>query len=201
MQRLDVMPLVVGGLTGSGCSMVGSVIADWTARRRIDGSEVNIELIEGVLNSGNPVIVTVSGGTLIALDERGALAKPVVVWLNARPRTLVTRANGGIAGRRSVRMSDVLGEIPFEHEIYRRGLPNAVIEVDALDLFTTTRAVLDVLRSVAEQPGGETAVTLTATFAHGLAKATAPDPVVRLAREACRSAAGHRSWTSCKPLQ
>ena len=150
MRSLDVMPLVVGGLTGSGSTMVGSVIADWTARRRIDGDEVDIELIEGVLNAGNSVIVTASGDTLIALDERGALAQSVVVWLQARPRTLVTRANGGVPGQRSVRVSDVLAEIPLEHEIYRRGLPDAVIEVDDLDLFTTAAAVLDVLRSATE---------------------------------------------------
>ena len=147
MRSLDVVPLVVAGLTGSGSTMVGSVIADWTARRRIDGNEVDIELIEEALNAGSPVIVTATGGTLLALDERAALGDAVVVWLNARPRTLVTRANGGVPAQRSVRLSDVLGEIPLEHEIYRRGLPDAVIEVDELDLFATTTAVLDVLRS------------------------------------------------------
>ena len=57
----------------------------------------------------------------------------------------------------------MLGEIPLEHEIYRRGLPDAVIEVDGLDLFATTTAVLDVLRSATEGRIGRPASALMVT--------------------------------------
>ena len=72
MRSLDVVPLVVAGLTGSGSAMVANVaIADWTARRRIDGNEVDIELIEEALNAGSPVIVTAPGGTLLRTRRTG----------------------------------------------------------------------------------------------------------------------------------
>ena len=160
------------GLMGVGKTAVGRALADRLGRRHVDldravtqlaGRSIGVIFHEGgesafrdheaasldeQLAAGDPIVLSTGGGVLVREGNRAALAaQATVVWLRARPETLVERVGDG-AGRPLLEGRDALevlrGLAGDRHPAYREAA-DLVVDTDGRPIGSVVDAVVDAL--------------------------------------------------------
>lgn len=167
--------VVLIGMMGSGKTTIGRALADRMQRPFLDTDQLvetrtgrtvreifakdgepafrqmETDALTAAMTHGEPAVVAGAGGIVLSADNRSTLADhATVVWLRARPATLVSRIAPRTASRGSHRPlidGDPLGRITTliaeRTPLYER-VANFVIDVDDLN----KTAVLDTLTEI-----------------------------------------------------
>jgi shikimate kinase len=107
--------------------------------------------LEDVLQRDEPLVVSVGGGAVLDEANRATLrAAGTVVWLRARPETLIERVRDGagrplLAGGRPEDIAELLRAIDAERRPIYAELADEVIDVDGLDAPTVAGRLLDLV--------------------------------------------------------
>ena len=95
-----------------------------------------------------PVIIGVAGWIVEDPDARGRLAAAgTVVWLRARPETLLTRAGGGAGRRRDATSETWIRRAANDRAPLFESITDLVIDVDVMRPAAIVSRILDVVRS------------------------------------------------------
>lgn len=161
--------LVLVGLMGTGKTTVSRVAAERLGRRVVDSDAVieartgrtvreifasdgeeafralESEVLLEALAEPEPLVIAAAGGVVLAEENRAALkqAKARVVWLCARPATLLHRVRGG--GHRPLLDDDPEGVLQRMFEVREplyREVADAIVSVDNRSLNDVVEAVL-----------------------------------------------------------
>jgi len=102
-----------------------------------------------ILRRDEPLVVSVGGGAVLDEANRAALrAAGTVVWLRARPETLIERVGDGtdrplLAGDRPEDRAETLRAIDARRRPVYAAVADEVVDVDGLDAPTVTERLLD----------------------------------------------------------
>jgi shikimate kinase len=105
--------------------------------------------IDAVLRRSEPLVISVGGGAVLDPGNRQRLrGAGTVVWLRARPDTLVERVGHGadrplLTGDGSADRSEILRRIDLERRPLYDEVAHRVVDVDGLDAPTVAEHVLD----------------------------------------------------------
>jgi shikimate kinase len=105
--------------------------------------------IDAVLRRSGPLVVSVGGGAVLDQGNRQRLQSAgTVVWLRARPETLVERVGHGadrplLAGDGSADRAEVVRRLDLERRPFYAEVAHRVVDVDGLDAPTVAEQVLD----------------------------------------------------------
>jgi shikimate kinase len=107
--------------------------------------EIETQELLAELDRAEPVVIATGGGVVLSDRNRRALSKAArVIWLRARPETLVSRVRGG-RGRPLLADGEVDGRIDAlvaaRRPCYQEAA-DCIIDVDDLSLDETTAAVM-----------------------------------------------------------
>jgi len=138
----------------------GASIPDLFARHgepafRLEESRV----LADVLRGDGPLVVSVGGGAVLDEANRAAMrAAGTVVWLRARPETLIERVRDGagrplLVGDRPEDRADTLRTLDAERRPVYAEVADEVIDVDDLDPPTVTGRLLDAVGRGAPRRG------------------------------------------------
>ena len=167
--------LALVGLMGSGKTAVGRVLADRLRRRHVDldraitqlaGRSIGVIFHEGgestfrdleaqslvlQLAAGDPIVLSTGGGVLGRGENCAVLAADsTVVWLRARPETLVDRVGDGV-GRPLLEGRNALGvlrDLADDRDPAYERAANVAVDTDGLTVGQVVDAVLDALTDV-----------------------------------------------------
>ncbi|HVC70816.1 MAG TPA: shikimate kinase [Acidimicrobiales bacterium] len=105
--------------------------------------------LQKVLGRDGPLVVSVGGGAVLDQANRAAIgAAGTVVWLRARPDTLLDRVSDGagrplLAGRRPEDRAHTLRALDRQRRPLYAEVADQIIDVDGLDAPTVTDRLLD----------------------------------------------------------
>lgn len=167
--------VVLVGLMATGKSTVGRLVADATDRPLLD-SDAQVEARTGrsvreiwqtdgeavfrrheadalaeALDRDDPSVIAAAGGVVLSAENRARLGvdDSVVIWLRARPETLVARVRAAADEHRPLLDDDPAGML-VQMERQRRPLyeevADEVVDVDDLSPEAVAAAVVEVIR-------------------------------------------------------
>ena len=151
--------VVLVGMMGTGKTTVGRAVARQLGRPFLDSDlqveartrrsvreifetegeavfrRLESEALADAVNLPEPVVIAAAGGVVLDLDNRALLRKAgTVVWLRARPETLVRRVRPG--DHRPLLADDPLGVLTLladQREDLYREVTDVVVDVDGRD--------------------------------------------------------------------
>ncbi len=161
--------LVLVGLMGTGKTTVGKRLADILDRPFLDSDEmieartgrtvreifaadgeaafraIETEVLRDALAAEQPAVIAGAGGVVLQAANRSLLrdALGVVVWLRARPETLLERVKSGV--HRPLLDQDpagTLARMAHDREPLYREVADVIVDVDDLDVGRVIAAVL-----------------------------------------------------------
>jgi shikimate kinase len=128
----------------------GTTVADIFARHgEPHFRQEETRAIDAVLRRSQPLVISVGGGAVLDEGNRQRLrGAGTVVWLRARPDTLVERVGHGadrplLAGGGSADRVEILRRLDLERRPFYDEVAHGIVDVDGLDAPTVAEQVLD----------------------------------------------------------
>lgn len=167
--------VVLVGMMATGKSSVGRVVADALARPLLDSDDqieartgltvreiwhrdgetafrrLEAKVLADALDSDTPAVIAAAGGVVLAAENRERLvaSSALVIWLRARPDTLLARLEDSGDTHRPLLDEDPAGTLERMYQdrapLYRE-VADDVVDVDDVDAETVAAQVLEVVR-------------------------------------------------------